>query len=95
MYNLLRLIKSSLNKFLLRLKDSQIGHMPESYNQMSTVDHRSSLSKRNIIFSVFNSVTETVNCKQLISHLAAILLIEDKMALNVSSSSLVEIVKAL
>ena len=44
---------------------------------------------------MFNSIAETFDCKQLISHLAAISLTEDKTAFNISNSSLVEIIKTL
>ena len=33
------------------------------YNQMFTVDYRSFLLKRNVIFNVFNSVAETASVK--------------------------------
>ena len=62
---------------------------------MFTIDYRSSLSKCNIILNMFNSVAKTIDYKQLILYLAAILLTEDKIAFNVNSFSLVKIIKAL
>ena len=95
MYNLLRSVKSSLNKFLLRLKDSQIDYISESYNQMFTVNYRSSLLKCNVTSNVFNSVAKTIDCKQLISYLTTILLTEDKIAFNINCSFLIETFKTL